>query len=115
MNNISSLERVPSGTKIVQATEAAQTNPDCSEQGMMRIEAHPSWKTFSKLTITLRVNVGLHKFKVKTLLAMEPGQIIESLSPATEDVPLTIGRVQLGWCEFEVLEQHLALRLTRLN
>jgi hypothetical protein len=29
-------------------------------------------------------------------------------------VPLTVGGVQLAWSEFEVVEQRMAIRLTRL-
>jgi flagellar motor switch protein FliN/FliY len=46
---------------------------------------------------------------------MKEGQVFESLSPVTEDVPVKIGQVQVGWSEFEVLEHAIALRLTRLE
>ena len=46
---------------------------------------------------------------------MKEGQVFESLSPATEDVPVKVGQMQLGWSEFEVLDQRMALRLTRLG
>ena len=42
---------------------------------------------------------------MRDLLALKAGQVFESLSPATEDVPVKIGQVQLGWSEFEVLDQ----------
>jgi hypothetical protein len=41
--------------------------------------------------------------------------VFESLSPTTEDVPVRVAQLQLGWSEFEVLEQRMALRLTRLG
>jgi flagellar motor switch protein FliN/FliY len=52
---------------------------------------------------------------VRDLLALKEGQVFESLSPATDDVPVRVGQAQLGWSEFEVLEQRMALRLTRLG
>jgi flagellar motor switch protein FliN/FliY len=82
---------------------------------MMRIEEHPSWGTLSQLRVTLRAGALLNHFKVSDLLGMKVGQVFESLSPATEDVPVRIGQVQLGWSEFEVLQQRMALRLTRLG
>jgi flagellar motor switch protein FliN/FliY len=82
---------------------------------MMRIEEHPSWRTLAQLRVTVRAGVPLSHFRVRDLLAMKEGHVFESLSPATEDVPVRAGQVQLGWSEFEVLEQRMALRLTRLG
>jgi flagellar motor switch protein FliN/FliY len=81
---------------------------------MMRIEEHPYWETLAQLRVTLRAGVML-RFRVRDLLALKEGQVFQSLSPATEDVPVRVGQVQLGWSEFEVLEQRWALRLTRLG
>jgi len=81
---------------------------------MMRIEEHPYWETLAQLRVTLRAGVAL-RFKVRDLLALKEGQVFESLSPATDDVPVRVGQAQLGWSEFEVLEQRMALRLTRLG
>ncbi|HXC94805.1 MAG TPA: FliM/FliN family flagellar motor C-terminal domain-containing protein [Edaphobacter sp.] len=82
---------------------------------VMRMEEHSSWETLSQLRMTLRVRVTLKRFNVRDLLSIEVGQVFESLSPAAEDVPVMIGQVQIGWSEFEVLEQRMALRLTRLG
>ena len=81
---------------------------------MMRIEEHPYWETVSQLRVTMRAGVGL-RFKVRDLLALKKGQVFESFSPATDDVPVKVGETQLGWSEFEVLDQRMALRLTRLG
>jgi flagellar motor switch/type III secretory pathway protein FliN len=81
---------------------------------MMRIEEHPYWETLAQLRVTIRAGVAL-RFKVRDLLALKEGQVFESLSPATEDVPVRVGQAQLGWSEFELLEQRMALRLTRLG
>ena len=82
---------------------------------MMRIEQHPSWETLAQLRVTLRAGVVLNRFKVRDLLAIKVGQVFESFTPASEDVPVKVGQVQLGWSEFEVQEQRMALRLTRLG
>ena len=42
------------------------------------------------------------------------GQMLSSAWLSTDDVPLKIGAVQLSWSEFEVVEQRMAVRLTRL-
>jgi hypothetical protein len=57
----------------------------------------------------------LNHFQVLHLLSLKEGQVFESVSPDTEDVPLMVGKVQLGWSEFEIVDQRMALRLTRLG
>lgn len=51
---------------------------------------------------------------MRTLLALEPGQVIKSQWNDAEDVPLGAGKVQLAWSEFEVLDAQMAVRVTRL-
>jgi flagellar motor switch/type III secretory pathway protein FliN len=82
---------------------------------MMRIEEHPSWGILSMLRVSLRATVALNRFCVRDLLTLREGQVLESASPGKEDVMICAGEVQLGWSEFEVLEQRMAVRLTRLG
>ncbi len=81
---------------------------------MTRIEEHASWPVIAHLPITLIARTSLSKFKVRDLLRLEAGQVIESLWPVVEDVPLVVGQVKLGWCEFEVVDKQIGVRLTRL-
>ncbi len=89
-------------------TELATRDPDgCKEpgwidartvptrRGCMRIEEHPSWETLAQLRMTIRAGVLLNRFRVRDLLAMKEGQVFESLSPATEDVP--VRSVRCSW------------------
>jgi len=85
-----------------------------SECGMARIEEHEAWPMLSELSMTLESVIALREFKVRDLLRLEVGQVVESLCADTDDVPVKVGQVQLGWSEFEVVEQRLAVRLTRL-
>jgi flagellar motor switch/type III secretory pathway protein FliN len=82
---------------------------------MTQIEEHPSWEILSQLRVRLRVAVALNRFRVRDLLTLKEGQVFESLSPDTDDVTLLVGQVQLGWSEFEVLDQRMAVRMTRLS
>jgi flagellar motor switch/type III secretory pathway protein FliN len=84
-------------------------------QWMLHIEDHPSWEILSQLKVSLRAAVALNRFRVRDLLALKEGQVIESLSPDTDDVSVMVGQVRLGWSEFEVMEQRMAVRLTRLR
>lgn len=83
-------------------------------QRMTQIEANTWWPTLSQLRMTMAASLELNGFKIKDLLRLEEGQFVESAWPETEDVPLYVGQVQVAWGEFEVVEQRLVVRLTRL-
>ena len=68
----------------------------------------------ARLPVELDVAVPVHEFRVRNLLALEPGQVIETQWGHGQDVPLASGDVQLAWSEFEVVDSQLAVRLTRL-
>jgi flagellar motor switch/type III secretory pathway protein FliN len=88
--------------------------PVVATRRAMRIEEHESWPVFSGLKMAMTAGVTVKGFKIRDLLRLEPGQVIESSCPETEDVPLKVGQVQVAWSEFEVVDQHLVVRLTRL-
>ncbi len=78
------------------------------------MEDHAAWPMLSNLAVKLEANIPLRGLRVRDLLALEAGQTIESAWAVTEDVPLKVGQVQLCWCEFEVVDRKMSLRLTRL-
>jgi flagellar motor switch/type III secretory pathway protein FliN len=82
--------------------------------GMSRIEEHSSWPVLAKLSVGISAGVPLNRFCVKDVLGLQKGQVFETASLETEDVPLMAGKVQLAWSEFEVVDRRLVVRLTRL-
>ena len=102
--------RTSEGTKMTELMIPGPTTP-----WMMRIEEHPSWKTLEQVQVTIRACVEIGNFRVGDLLTLKKGQVFETVASAAEDVSVKIGQVQLGWSEFEVLDQKMALRLTRLG
>jgi flagellar motor switch protein FliM len=68
----------------------------------------------TRLPVELDVTVPVRDFRVRNLLALEPGQVIETHWAHGEDMPLAAGNVQLAWSEFEVVDTQLAVRVTRL-
>jgi flagellar motor switch protein FliN/FliY len=68
----------------------------------------------ARLPVELDVAVPVRDFRVHNLLALEPGQLIETQWVHGEDLPLAAGAVQLAWSEFEVVDLRLAVRVTRL-
>jgi flagellar motor switch/type III secretory pathway protein FliN len=67
------------------------------------------------MPVELDVAIPVPEFRVRDLLALTPGQLVESHWGHGEDVPLASGEVQVAWTEFEVIETQLAVRITRLG
>ena len=68
----------------------------------------------ARLPVELDVAVPVRDFRVRQLLALTPGQLIESKWSHEQDVPLAAGDVLLAWSEFEVVETQLMVRVTRM-
>ncbi|MFY9745014.1 MAG: FliM/FliN family flagellar motor C-terminal domain-containing protein [Acidobacteriaceae bacterium] len=67
-----------------------------------------------RLPMQLDVMVKIHSFRVQDLLALEKGTVVETVHEHSQDVPVRCGGAPLVWAEFEVLDQQLAVRITRL-
>jgi flagellar motor switch/type III secretory pathway protein FliN len=67
-----------------------------------------------RMPVSLGVSIPVRGFRVRTLLAMHTGELIETQWVNGEDLPLASGDLQLAWCEFEVVDTRLAVRVTRL-
>jgi flagellar motor switch protein FliN/FliY len=92
---------------------AVMTLPPAPES-MATIEKHPDWPLLGRIPLRVAASIPLRRFSVRDLVELRAGSLVRSEWLCGEDVPLKIGAVQLGWCEFEVVEQRLAIRLTRL-
>lgn len=66
------------------------------------------------LPVQLDIRVPLASFRVRDLLALQSGAILGTNWPASDDVPLESAGLRLLWAEFEVADQKLAARITRL-
>lgn len=67
-----------------------------------------------QLPMQLDVMVRVHSLRVEDLLALEKGTVLETIQEHSQDVPVVCGGALLVWGEFEVLDQRLAVRITRL-
>ncbi len=96
------------------ALQAAAGRREIRGSQLPELEEHPQWSTLSRLPLRVTVGVPLPRFKVRDLLALAAGQFCLSAWSSTTDVPVEVGSAQLSWAEFEVVEQRMAVRLTRL-
>ena len=99
-------ERAAAG-EAVQALVPAPLPPQREEGPVFRAP-------IPQLPVELGVTIPVREFRVRQLLALAPGQVIETQWSHGDDLPLAAGDVQVAWSEFEVVETRLAVRVTRL-
>ena len=100
----------PAGPPEVKAEQALVPSPHPLLESAGVALAAP----IARLPVELDVAVPVRQFRVRNLLALEPGQVIESQWAHGEYMPLAAGDVQLAWSEFEVVDSQLAVRVTRM-
>ena len=88
---------------LVQAEKPAPPRPEIDAESVA-----------GRLPVELEIGVPVHDFRVRNLLALEPGVIVGSHWSHGDDLPLRAGDVQLAWTEFEVVINNLAARITRI-
>jgi flagellar motor switch/type III secretory pathway protein FliN len=64
------------------------------------------------LPCTLTLEVPIVNFTIGDLLALKEGSIVETACHHTSDVPLRVNQLLIGWTEFEVVGDRLAVRIT---
>jgi len=69
---------------------------------------------FAWLPCQLSLEVAVSRFTVGDLLRLNKGSIVETACAYTSDVPLRANGLLIGWTEFEVIGNRLAVRITEL-
>jgi flagellar motor switch/type III secretory pathway protein FliN len=64
------------------------------------------------LPCTLSLELPVVRFTIGDLLTLAKGSIVETACHHTSDVPLRVNRLLIGWTEFEVIGDRLAVRIT---
>lgn len=67
-----------------------------------------------RLPMALHVMVKVERMRVEDLLALDRGTVLTTVHEHSQDVPVRCGGALLLWGEFEVVEERLAVRVTRL-
>jgi flagellar motor switch/type III secretory pathway protein FliN len=83
--------------------------PEASES-----EDDGRWKQVLSLPCELAVDLPLPRFTIADLLDLRTGSVINSHWPVERDAPLRLHGTLIGWSEFEVVGNSLAVRLTEL-
>jgi flagellar motor switch/type III secretory pathway protein FliN len=67
------------------------------------------------LPCTLALDLPVVNFTVGDLLSLTNGSIVETSYHQSSDLPLRVNGQLVGWTEFEVVGERLAVRLTDLS
>jgi Type III flagellar switch regulator (C-ring) FliN C-term len=108
------LQILPSGSECASRTQGTGVSHEHSGPAYSSMAAHPAWPMLGRLPVSIGVRIPLRGFKVRSLLSLRRGQTVASTWATTEDVPLQARALHVCWGEFEVVEQRIAIRLTRL-
>ena len=66
------------------------------------------------LPCRLSVEVPIPQFTVRKLLELAPGVILDTHYEEGSHVPVLVNGEMIGWGEFDVVDETLAVRLTEL-
>jgi len=72
-------------------------------------------ETLPWLPCTLALDIPVARFTVGDLLKLTNGSIVETAYHQSSDLPLRVNGQLVGWTEFEVVGERLAVRLTDLS
>jgi flagellar motor switch/type III secretory pathway protein FliN len=71
--------------------------------------------TLPWLPCMLALDIPVLNFTVRDLLGLTKGSIVETAYHQSSDLPLRVNGQLVGWTEFEVVGERLAVRLTDLS
>jgi flagellar motor switch protein FliN len=83
-------------------------------QAKLEIPATDPWARVESLPCRLSVEIPVPDFTVADLVRLEPGRLIDTRWTVGADMPLDINGQLIAWSEFEILNNHVAVRLTEL-
>jgi flagellar motor switch/type III secretory pathway protein FliN len=72
------------------------------------------WKLVEEFECELTVELPMPDFTIGDLLKLREGSVIAARLRVGRDVPLRLNGTLIGWIEFELVGQRLAVRLTEL-
>ena len=95
-----------SPVQILPSESADATAADSARKQNDLLETMP-W-----LPCTLTLELPVTRFTITDLLKLGPGSIVETACHPTSDVPLRVNQLLIGWTEFDVIDERLAVRIT---
>lgn len=75
-------------------------------------QAQDSLDSMPWLPCTLSLELPVVRFTIGDLLTLTTGSVVATSCHQTSDVPLRVNGLLIGWTEFEVIDDRLAVRIT---
>ena len=101
----------------IEAATTTSTETSAIEKAVPDAEANnvgKAWAAALDLPCDVAVNLQAPGLRVRDLLGLSPGFLVQTITPVSADVPLEVNGQLIAWCEFEVAHDRLAVRLTEL-
>ena len=94
--------------------EAAESTALTIGSSAAAISRPKHWGAFQLLPCHISLEIPIPGFTVSVLLRLSNNEVINTHWLQGSDVPLRVNGKVIGWTEFEVLDDHLAARLTQI-
>jgi len=94
---------------------AAESKPGSGIQLVEKSQDRDPGDVLPWLPCMLALDIPVLKFTVGDLLGLKRGSIVETSYHQSSDLPLRVNGQLVGWTEFEVVGDRLAVRLTDLS
>jgi len=102
------------------STSPAGASVIASKQGAAapKVEPKPEisarWADAELLPCHLSAEINVSRFTVRDLFRLEVDSVLDAGWDQSMDVPLKANSQLIGWAEFEVIDERLAVRITEL-
>jgi flagellar motor switch/type III secretory pathway protein FliN len=73
------------------------------------------WNDAGWLPCRISVDLPLGRFTLGDLLRLDVGAILETKNADGDDVPVMVNEQLIGWAEFEIVGQRVAVRMTEMR
>lgn len=73
------------------------------------------WADAGLLPCRISVDLRLKRFTVRDLLRLDVAMVLETSSADGADVPVMVNSQLIGWAEFEIVGQRMAVRMTEVG
>ena len=94
------------------ATQKLEANTNESSTAGSTSASQDLLDTMPWLPCTLSLEVPVVRFTIGDLLKLSKGSIVETATHHTSDVPLRVNKLLIGWTEFQVSGDRMAVRIT---
>jgi flagellar motor switch/type III secretory pathway protein FliN len=96
------------------AEKASSSRPSGETQESAKPWTEQQWKLVQEFECELTVDLPMSDFTIGDLLKLRPGSVIAARLGVGRDLPLRLNGTLIGWVEFELVGERLAVRLTEL-